>query len=109
MRAIASTLPIGKMALKIAVAATISFIIAQALRGEYPFYAVIAAIIVMGSTAGSTLNLGIQRLISGWLGRKLYFLRYSCHWFHSRCTGRIEKLLVSVAFQFCSLVTARWD
>jgi uncharacterized membrane protein YccC len=68
MRVIASTLPIGKMALKIAVAATISFVIAQALRAEYSFYAVIAAIIVMGSTAGSTLNLGLQRIIGTIIG-----------------------------------------
>lgn len=58
----------GVMALKIAVAATISGVIAQWLQWEYPFYAVIAAIIVMGSTSGSTLSLSIGRIIGTIIG-----------------------------------------
>ncbi|MBD2503314.1 FUSC family protein [Anabaena azotica] len=63
-----STLLLGKMAFKMAIASAISLIIAQGLRWEYPFYAVIAAIIVMSSTHGSTLKLGIQRLIGTTIG-----------------------------------------
>ncbi|AFY31867.1 aromatic acid exporter family protein [Calothrix sp. PCC 7507] len=63
-----STMLLGKMALKTAIASAISFAIAQALRSEYPFYAVIAAIIVMASTHGSTLKLGMQRLIGTAIG-----------------------------------------
>ena len=59
---------LGKMALKTAIAASLAYIIAQALHWEYPFYAVIAAIIVMGSTAGSTLTLSVQRLIGTAIG-----------------------------------------
>ncbi|MBP5973874.1 FUSC family protein [Brasilonema sp. CT11] len=57
-----------KMALKMAIASVISLVVAQCLRWEYPFYAVIAAIIVMSSTHGSTLTLGIQRLIGTAIG-----------------------------------------
>ncbi|MBH8565431.1 FUSC family protein [Nostoc sp. CENA67] len=63
-----STILLGKMALKMAIASAISLIIAQWLQWEYPFYAVIAAIIVMSSTHGSTLKLGIQRLIGTAIG-----------------------------------------
>jgi hypothetical protein len=56
------------MAFKIAIASAISLVIAQGLQWEYPFYAVIAAIIVMSSTHGSTLKLGIQRLIGTAIG-----------------------------------------
>ncbi|RCJ37819.1 hypothetical protein A6769_11180 [Nostoc punctiforme NIES-2108] len=63
-----STILLGKMALKMAIASAISLIIAQGLQWEYPFYAVIAAIIVMSSTHGSTLKLGIQRLIGTAIG-----------------------------------------
>ncbi|WP_392532557.1 aromatic acid exporter family protein [Nostoc sp. C117] len=63
-----STILLGKMALKIAIASVISFLIAQGLQWEYPFYAVIAAIIVMSSTHGSTLKLSIQRLIGTAIG-----------------------------------------
>ncbi|QIR38490.1 DUF2955 domain-containing protein [Tolypothrix sp. PCC 7910] len=63
-----SWLQLGKMAGKMAIAAAISLVIAQGLRWEYPFYAVIAAIIVMSSTHGSTLALGIQRLIGTIIG-----------------------------------------
>ncbi|MBW4597079.1 MAG: FUSC family protein [Brasilonema angustatum HA4187-MV1] len=59
---------LAKMALKMAIASVISLVIAQCLRWEYPFYAVIAAIIVMSSTHGSTLTLGIQRLIGTAIG-----------------------------------------
>lgn len=59
---------LGKMALKMALASAISLVIAQWLQWEYPFYAVIAAIIVMSSTHGSTLTLGIQRLIGTVIG-----------------------------------------
>lgn len=58
----------GKMACKIALASAISLILAQRLQWDYPFYAVIAAIIVMSSTQGSTLKLGIQRLIGTAIG-----------------------------------------
>ncbi|MBD2681311.1 aromatic acid exporter family protein [Nostoc sp. FACHB-857] len=63
-----STILLSKMAFKMAIASAISLIIAQGLRWEYPFYAVIAAIIVMSSTHGSTLKLGIQRLIGTTIG-----------------------------------------
>lgn len=56
------------MAIKIAVASAISLVLAQWLRWDYPFYAVIAAIIVMSSTHGSTLTLGIQRIIGTVIG-----------------------------------------
>ena len=62
-QSIASNLPLGKTALKIATAATLAYVMAESLRWEYPFYAVIAAIIVMGSTSGSTWSLSIQRII----------------------------------------------
>ncbi len=58
----------AKLAFKTAVAATIAFVVAQLLHLEYPFYAVIAAIIVMSSTSGSTLKLGIQRIIGTVIG-----------------------------------------
>ncbi|WP_066380461.1 MULTISPECIES: aromatic acid exporter family protein [unclassified Anabaena] len=58
----------GKMALKMAIASAISLVISQSLQSHYPFYAVIAAIIVMSSTHGSTLKLGIQRLIGTVIG-----------------------------------------
>jgi uncharacterized membrane protein YccC len=54
---------LAKMAFKMALASAISLVIAEWLQWEYPFYAVIAAIIVMSSTHGSTLELGIQRMI----------------------------------------------
>ena len=63
-----STILLAKMAFKMAIASAISLEIAQALRWEYPFYAVIAAIIVMSSTHGSTLLLGIQRIIGTVIG-----------------------------------------
>ncbi|MBW4473218.1 MAG: FUSC family protein [Stenomitos rutilans HA7619-LM2] len=56
------------MALKTAIAAALAYILAQMLHWEYPFYAVIAAIIVMGSTAGSTVTLSVQRLIGTAIG-----------------------------------------
>lgn len=59
---------LGRMALKTAIAAALAFVTAQTLHWEYPFYAVIAAIIVMGSTAGSTLTLSMQRLIGTAIG-----------------------------------------
>lgn len=58
----------GKMALKMAIASAISLVISQSLQWQYPFYAVIAAIIVMSSTHGSTLKLGTQRLIGTLIG-----------------------------------------
>ncbi|MGH1394123.1 MAG: FUSC family protein [Trichormus sp.] len=58
----------SKMAMKMAIAATISFVIAERLQSHYPFYAVIAAIIVMSSTHGSTFKLGIARLIGTAIG-----------------------------------------
>ena len=65
---IAANLPLGKTALKAATAATLAYVMAESLRWEYPFYAVIAAIIVMGSTSGSTWSLSIQRIIGTVLG-----------------------------------------
>lgn len=58
----------AKMALKMSVAATLSCLIAQALNWDFPFYAVIAAIIVMGSTSGNTANQGIQRVMGTVIG-----------------------------------------
>jgi uncharacterized membrane protein YgaE (UPF0421/DUF939 family) len=58
----------SKIALKMAVASALSLIVAQQLQWDYPFYAVIAAIIVMSSTQGSTLKLGVQRLIGTAIG-----------------------------------------
>ncbi|AUT02673.1 hypothetical protein CLI64_21010 [Nostoc sp. CENA543] len=58
----------SRMAFKIAIASTVSLVIAQTLQWDYPFYAVIAAIIVMSSTQGSTLKLGVQRLIGTAIG-----------------------------------------
>jgi Fusaric acid resistance protein family len=66
--AIAAKLPLSKTALKIAAAATLAYVMAESLHWEYPFYAVIAAIIVMGSTAGSTWSLSIQRIIGTVIG-----------------------------------------
>ncbi|WP_341529489.1 aromatic acid exporter family protein [Nostoc sp. UHCC 0302] len=63
-----STVLLAKMALKMAVASVISLVIAQGLRWNYPLYAAIAAIIVMSSTHGSTLSLGIQRMIGTVIG-----------------------------------------
>ncbi len=67
-QAIAANLPLSKTALKIATAATLAYVMAGSLRWEYPFYAVIAAIIVMGSTSGSTWSLSIQRIIGTVIG-----------------------------------------
>jgi uncharacterized membrane protein YccC len=58
----------AKIAFKTAVAATSAFMLAQWLQLEYPFYAAIAAIIVMSSTSGSTLKLGVQRIIGTFIG-----------------------------------------
>lgn len=58
----------SRMAFKIAIASAVSLVIAQRLQWDYPFYAVIAAIIVMSSTQGSTLKLGMQRLIGTAIG-----------------------------------------
>jgi uncharacterized membrane protein YccC len=61
-----------KLATKTTVAAVLSLIIAEVLHWEYPFYAVIAAIIVMGLTSGSTFKLSLQRingtLVGGLIG-----------------------------------------
>ncbi|GAA6615980.1 FUSC family protein [Scytonema sp. NUACC26] len=59
---------LAKMALKMAIASVLAFAIAKWWHWEYPFYAVIAAIIVMSSTHGSTLLLGFQRLIGTAIG-----------------------------------------
>ena len=63
-----SLMVLGKSALKMAVAAAITFLITQQLHWDYPFYAVIASIIVMTTTYGSTLTLGIQRVIGTAIG-----------------------------------------
>ncbi|TYQ30335.1 FUSC family protein [Pseudanabaena sp. UWO310] len=65
---ISETSLFAKTSFKIAVAATLSFILAEWSQLEYPFYAVIAAVIVMSSTSGSTLKLGIQRIIGTFIG-----------------------------------------
>lgn len=63
-----STVAFAKSAFKIALAATIALVLANWWGWNYPFYAVIAAIIVMGSTASSTLQSGVQRLIGTVIG-----------------------------------------
>ncbi|MEC4818609.1 MAG: aromatic acid exporter family protein, partial [Scytonema sp. PMC 1069.18] len=51
-----------------AIASALSLVTAEWLQWEYPFYAIIAAIIVMSSTHGSTIELGIQRMIGTTIG-----------------------------------------
>jgi uncharacterized membrane protein YccC len=63
-----SSIPLAKMAFKTAVAAAIAFFLSRIFHWEYPFYAVIAAIIVMGSTPGNTFNSIVQRLIGTIIG-----------------------------------------
>jgi uncharacterized membrane protein YccC len=63
-----SFLRLNKIAFKTAVAATLSYIIATAFHWQYPFYAVVAAIIVISPTAGNTWTLSIQRLIGTTIG-----------------------------------------
>jgi uncharacterized membrane protein YccC len=58
----------AKMAFKMSVAATVSCLIAQGLNWQYPFYAVIAAILVMGTTSGNTWNQGVQRILGTAIG-----------------------------------------
>lgn len=57
-----------QLAFKAGIAASLAMISAQLLQWEYPLYAVIGAIIVMGSTAGSTWSAGIQRLLGTAIG-----------------------------------------
>lgn len=59
---------VGQKGAKTAIAAALAYLAAQILHWEYPFYAVIAAVIVMGSTAGSTVTLSMQRLIGTAIG-----------------------------------------
>lgn len=56
------------MALKMAIAATVACAIAQVWHLEYPFYAVIAAILVIGPTTGNTFNQGVQRVLGMVIG-----------------------------------------
>jgi len=58
----------AKAALKMSVAATTSYLIAERLNWQFPFYAVIAAIIVMGTTSGNTFNQGVQRVFGTIIG-----------------------------------------
>lgn len=58
----------AKMAFKMSIAATVSCLIAQGLNWQYPFYAVIAAILVMGTTSGNTWNQGVQRILGTAIG-----------------------------------------
>ena len=53
---------LGKYALKMGLAATFSSVIAEKLHLKYPIYALIAPIIVMGTTRGSTWTAGINRI-----------------------------------------------
>lgn len=57
-----NTITLGKYAIKLGLAATLAFVIAQWLHLEYPIYALIAPIIIMATTRGSTLDAGINRL-----------------------------------------------
>jgi uncharacterized membrane protein YgaE (UPF0421/DUF939 family) len=59
---------LAKTAFRLAIASAISYALAAWWNWEYPFYAVIAAIIVMGSTVGSTRQSGINRLIGTVVG-----------------------------------------
>lgn len=63
-----TTIVQAKMAFKMSVAATLSCLIAQGLNWQYPFYAVIAAILVMGTTSGNTWNQGVQRILGTVIG-----------------------------------------
>jgi len=58
----------SKLAIKTGIAASLALIVAEFLHWQHPFYAVIAAIIVMGSTAGSTWRAGVQRLLGTVIG-----------------------------------------
>jgi len=57
-----------KYAFKIAIAAAFSLILAQQSRLEYPIYAVLAAVMVMGVTYKNTYIFGRNRMISTFIG-----------------------------------------
>ncbi len=53
---------LGKYALKMGLAATLAAVVAERLHLKYPIYAMIAPIIIMGTTRGSTWVAGINRI-----------------------------------------------
>lgn len=55
------TITQGKYAIKMGLAATLSVVIAEWLHLQYPIYALIAPIIIMGTTRGTTWDAGINR------------------------------------------------
>ncbi|MBO3457855.1 FUSC family protein [Aetokthonos hydrillicola Thurmond2011] len=55
-------LTLSKYAIKMGMAATLAAVIAQKLHLRYPIYAMIAPIIIMGTTRGSTWSAGISRI-----------------------------------------------
>ncbi|AVX21123.1 Aromatic acid exporter family member 1 [Carboxydocella sporoproducens DSM 16521] len=59
---------IGKRIIKTAIAAALTMVIARIFHLDYPFYAVIAVIVVMQSTLGSSLDAGINRLLGTVVG-----------------------------------------
>ena len=59
---------IGMRTIKTALAVTISIVVANILKLEYPFYAAIAAIISMDKTAANSVKLGRNRLFGTFIG-----------------------------------------
>ncbi|MFZ5626587.1 MAG: FUSC family protein, partial [Bacillota bacterium] len=59
---------IGKRIIKTAIAAALTMVVARIFHLDYPFYAVIAVIVVMQSTLGSSLDAGINRLLGTVVG-----------------------------------------
>jgi hypothetical protein len=57
-----------KLAIKTAIAAVLAWFIPHSLNWNYSIYAVIASIIVMGLTSGSTLKLSMQRIAGTIIG-----------------------------------------
>lgn len=57
-----SPITLGKYAIKMGLAATLAAVIAERLHLQYPIYALIAPIIIMGTTRGSTWTAGINRM-----------------------------------------------
>lgn len=53
---------LGKHAIKLGLAATLAAVAAERLHLKYPIYALIAPIIIMGTTRGSTWSAGISRI-----------------------------------------------
>lgn len=59
---------IGRRIIKTALAAALTMVLSSLLHLDYPFYAVIAVIVVMQSTLGSSLEAGINRLLGTVIG-----------------------------------------